>query len=263
MRTLSAKIRETAVGKGELALFWLAQAGFAFKTPADQIVFIDPYFSNIVEKRFGFKRQMDCPMSAEEVEASLFVCTHEHLDHMDTDALPIIAKNTKTHFVGPTECIKYFRNIGIPDERMHLLAEGRNLTIDGIVVYGVFADHGKLAPDAIGIVFDFDGVRVYHTGDTAYRPDQFGPAISLKPDILLPCINGKYGNMDAGEAALLTQSAAPRVVIPTHFGMFAEHNGDPEEFLRRCASLAPETKSLSLRPGDSYVHRGNSRHVAG
>lgn len=255
MKTLSARIREITVGEGEVALFWLAQAGFAFKTPANQIVFIDPYFSNIVEKRFGFKRQMACPMSAEEVEASLYVCTHEHLDHMDTDALPTIAQNEKSQFVGPTECIKYFRSIGIPVERTHLLAEGQSLTVNGITVHGVFADHGKLAPDAIGVVFDFDGIRVYHTGDTAYRPDQFGPAIALKPDILLPCINGKYGNMDAGEAALLTQSARPRIAIPTHFGMFAEHNGDPGEFLRRCATLAPEATTLLLKPGDSYVYQ--------
>jgi L-ascorbate metabolism protein UlaG (beta-lactamase superfamily) len=61
--------------------------------------------------------------------------------------------------------------------------------------------------------------------------------------------------MDAGEAALLTQSARPRIAIPTHFGMFAEHNGDPGEFLRRCATLAPETTTLLLKPGDSYVYQ--------
>ena len=74
-----------------------------------------------------------------------------------------------------------------------------------IKFHGVYADHGELAPDALGVVLELDGVMVYHTGDTAYRPVQFQPAIEMKPDILLPCINGAYGNMDWREAAQLTQ----------------------------------------------------------
>lgn len=257
MSALSKRIAYRQVEKDTLALFWLAQAGFAFKTSSGQTVYIDPYFSDVVERKFGFKRQMSCPMEAEEVDAFLFVCTHEHLDHMDTDALPAIAENSRTQFVGPIECIKHFRAIGIRDERCHLLAEGQTLDFDGIKVHGVFAHHGKLAPDALGVVFDFDGIRVYHTGDTAYRLQEFGPAIELRPDILLPCINGKFGNMDAHEAALLTKIVRPRLVIPTHFGMFAEHNGDPAAFLQQCVELGPSSRAVLMEPGGEYIFRRN------
>ena len=37
--------------EGSLALYWLCQAGFAFKTSAGQIVYIDPYLSDVVERR--------------------------------------------------------------------------------------------------------------------------------------------------------------------------------------------------------------------
>src|ERR1700694_4167268 len=108
MTDLAQRIAATAVEPGSLALFWLCQAGFAFKNSAGRVVYIDPYFSDVVERRFGFKRMMACPIAAEEVDADLIICTHEHLDHMDTDALPVVAKNPKVRLAGPIECIKEF-----------------------------------------------------------------------------------------------------------------------------------------------------------
>lgn len=253
MPRLSEQIAQAKVDEGALAIYWLAQAGFVFKASSGLRVYIDAYFSNVVEKRFGFKRLMTCPISAEEVDADLFVCTHEHLDHMDIDALPVIAKHSRTHFAGPIECYKYFLSLNIPEQRCHLLEEGKSLEINGIEVQGVFADHGDLAVDALGIIFDFSGIKVYHTGDTAYRPEQFAPAIATRPDVLLPCINGKYGNLDARQAALLTKNIAPQVVIPTHFGMFVEHNGDCALFLKESSEQAPNVKVVKMEPGDEYI----------
>lgn len=255
MVDLARSIEETKVEKGCLAIFWLAQAGFAFKTSSDKIVYIDPYISDAVERAFGFKRMMSCPIRAEDVVADLVLCTHEHLDHMDTDALPAIAQNSRTRFAGPVECVKEFRKLGIAEERCHLLEEGGEAGIAGVRVKGVYADHGELAPDAIGIVLDFDGIQVYHTGDTAYRPNEFKPAIEMQPDILLPCINGRYGNMNSEEAALLVRDAGPRLAIASHFGMFVEHNGDPASFLERCAHLAPGAQAIVLKPGVCHTFR--------
>ena len=65
---------------------------------------------------------MKCPIAAEQVLADLVVRTHEHLDHMDIDALPVLASNRRTHFAGPVECWKTFESVGIPADRRHLLA---------------------------------------------------------------------------------------------------------------------------------------------
>ena len=192
MSSLATTIATREVPEGSIALYWLCQAGFAFKTNAGQIVYIDPYLSDVVERVVGFKRMMTSPLQAEEVAADLIICTHEHLDHMDVDALPALAANPRAHFAGPIECMKEFAKQKIPADRCHLLEEGKSVTVGGIKVHAVYADHGELAPDALGVVLDLDGVRVYHTGDTAYRPEQFQPAIQMRPDILLPCINGAY-----------------------------------------------------------------------
>ena len=250
MTDLAQRIERTVVQPGSLAVFWLCQAGFAFKSSSGRVVYVDPYFSDVVEQRFGFKRMMACPMAVEQVAADLVVCTHEHLDHMDIDALPVLASNARTHFAGPIECCKAFESMGVPEERRHLLTAGESQSIQGVVVHGVFADHLPLAPDALGVVLDFDGVRVYHTGDTAYRPEQFQPALALRPDILIPCINGRYGNMNAVEAAQLTRDARPALAIASHFWMFVAHNGDPALFLEQCAKLAPDVRAVVMKPGE-------------
>lgn len=253
MGDLASIISTRQVPAGRLAIYWLCQAGFAFKASSGHVVFVDTYFSDVVERLVGFKRMMPCPIRADQAAADLVACTHEHLDHMDADALPVLARNPRTHFAGPIECIKQFKKLGIAEARCHLLQEGQKVKLAGVEITAVYADHGKLAPDALGIVLEFDGIRVYHTGDTAYRPERFRPAIEMRPHILLPCINGRFGNMDAEEAAQLTQLTGPRVVIPTHFWMFVEQNGEPGVFLERCAQLAPLVKAVVMKPGEEYV----------
>ncbi len=253
MTALASDIRETSVESGGLAIFWLAQAGFVFKNGEGKVVYVDPYLSDVVERSFGFKRMMACPIRADEVAADLVVCTHEHLDHMDTDAIPVIARNTAARFAGPSECVKGFREMGLPEDRCLLLEEGKQTEVDGVRITGVYADHGTLAPDALGVILDFDGIRIYHTGDTAYRPERFECAAATRPDVLIPCINGRYGNMDSREAALLVRDINPRLAIASHFWMFVEHGGDPGAFLESCASVAPGVKAIVMKPGERCV----------
>lgn len=255
MSTLANTIASREVPAGSLAIYWLCQAGFAFKTHAGQVVYVDPYLSDVVERVVGFKRMALSPISPDEVMADLIVCTHEHLDHMDLDALPIIARNSHTHFAGPIECIREFERLKIAADRCHLLEEGKSITVGDVEIKAVYADHGELAPDALGTILNLSGIKVYHTGDTAYRPEQFQPAIDAHPDILLPCINGAFGNMDWREAAQMTQLIAPDLVIPTHFWMFVEQNGNPSGFMELCSQLAPNVKMMLLKPGEEYIYR--------
>jgi L-ascorbate 6-phosphate lactonase len=260
MRTLSdlaTTIVNRKVPEGSLALYWLCQAGFAFKTSTGQIVYIDPYLSDVVERVVGFKRMMACPIRADEVAADLIICTHEHLDHMDIDALPVLAAHPRAHFAGPVECMRQFEKLKIPCDRCHLLEEGKSVSLGALKIHGMYADHGKLAPDALGVVLELTGIKLYHTGDTAYRPIQFEPAIQMSPDILLPCINGAFGNMDWREATQMTQLISPRFVVPTHFWMFVEQDGEPAKFLQHCALLAPTVQTKLLKPGEEFLFERN------
>jgi L-ascorbate metabolism protein UlaG (beta-lactamase superfamily) len=48
MESLSREIHATVVPDSSVCLWWLGQAGFAFKTPAGQIVYAAPYLSGAV-----------------------------------------------------------------------------------------------------------------------------------------------------------------------------------------------------------------------
>jgi L-ascorbate 6-phosphate lactonase len=100
---------------------------------------------------------------------------------------------------------------------MHLLDPGKPVICGGCTIHAVDADHGADEPEAIGVVVETDGVKVYHTGDTAYRHELLGRARDLRPDIVIACINGTYGNLDGTQAARLAADVGAQVAIPCHF----------------------------------------------
>jgi L-ascorbate 6-phosphate lactonase len=232
-------------------MWWLCQAGFAFKTHAGKVVLIDPYLSDAVERLAGFKRLSLPPIAPEEVKADLVVLTHEHGDHLDPDALPVIVRgNPACRFAAPSGCTEGLEQAGVTAERRVLLAPGKRCDLGCAVIHAVAADHGDFSPSALSLLLDFDGVRILCAGDTSLRPETFKPLYDLHPDVLLPCINGVFGNMNHIDAAMMAQQAKPRIAIPCHYWMFAEQGGDPGAFLYACRHFCPEVKAMVLKPGE-------------
>jgi L-ascorbate 6-phosphate lactonase len=238
-----------------VALWWLCQAGFAFKTPTGKVVYVDPYLSDSVERLAGFKRLSLAPIAAQEVRADLVVLTHEHPDHLDPDALPIIARNNPAcKFAAPTGCDAGLTEAGVAGANRLTLEANKRYELDGVTVHTNTADHGDFSDTALSLVLEFGAIRVLCTGDTAFRPQLLKPLYEVRPDLLLPCINGVYGNMGPIDAAMLTAQVKPRYAIPCHYGMFAEHGAaDPGGFLYACRQFCPETKALLLRPGERFL----------
>jgi L-ascorbate 6-phosphate lactonase len=276
MDDLARKIQETEVPADGLAIFWLAQAGFVYKTPAGTIIYVDPYLTDCVERLYGFKRIMATPITAEEVEADWVVSTHGHEDHFDIDAIPVLARNPRTRFVGAPDCRAKYQAAGVPADRYLILEKGQTLefgplkrtfrplkrtfrplkrTFRDFSLTGVYADHGELAPDALGIVLQAGGIKVWQVGDSAYRPDMWQELFQMGIDVLVPPINGAFGNLDGVTAAKLAHDCRARVAIPCHFWMFAEHNGDPAQFMEAMKRYAPEVKPLLLTQGELFVYQ--------
>ncbi len=258
--TLAATIRETQVEPGSLAIFWLAQAGFVYKIPSGKIIYVDPYLTDSVHRQlaevaYGFKRIMMSPLAPEEVEADWVVCTHSHPDHLDLDLIPTLAGNGRTRFAGAPDCRDGFEQCGVPRERTIILQRGQTVDLGDFQLTGVYADHGELAPDALGVIVQSGENRVWQVGDSAYRPDKWGDLFSMGIDVLIPPINGAFGNLDGIEAARLAHDAGVKVVIPCHFWMFAEHGGSPAQFLDACKTYAPEVKPLLMSQGEMFVYR--------
>ncbi len=248
----ASSVRDARVAPGSLAVFWLGQAGFLFKTPAGSIVCVDPYLSDSVERLAGFRRIMASVMAPEDLAVDVMLITHHHEDHLDIDALPVVARRTEARFVAPGESVKRLREIGLPPDRITEVRPGSVTDLGCVTVRTVFADHGTLAPDAVGFVLDFGFVRVYITGDTAYRPASMAEVMRLRPQVIIPVINGAYGNMGSADAAALTRDTGARVAIPCHFWTFVEHGGDPAAFLAACREEALSARVELITQGRSF-----------
>ena len=81
------EIRETEVRPGTLTLWWLYQAGVAFKTPGGTIAVVDPYLSDAVLRSYHLPRNVPAPLDPGEVDADVILATHSHADHLDPDAI--------------------------------------------------------------------------------------------------------------------------------------------------------------------------------
>jgi len=260
MSRFSEEMLEARVPGGSVRLWWLGQAGFAFKTPAGKIVYLDPYLSDAVERLHGFKRLSLSPIAAEEVTADWVVLTHEHTDHLDPDAVPVIARrNPACRFAAPEGCREGLEKAGVDLSRWVRLQPSAvhplpDHPLPDLVIHTAPADHGDYAPSALALVLEFDGVRVLCPGDTSLRPGLFKPLYELRVDVALPCINGVFGNMNHIDAAMMVEQAAPRFAIPCHYWTFAEQgSGDPAGFLHACRRFAPEVRSLLLKPGEGWT----------
>lgn len=257
---LADTIHSLRVEPGSLGIFWLAQAGFVYKTPAGTVVYVDAYLSDCVhrllgQELYGFKRIMPPALPPEEVDADLVVCTHSHADHFDYDAIPVMARNPRIHFVAAPDCRAEFDKLAVPAERYTIIHLGETLTFRDVRLTGVFADHGTLAPEALGLLIEVGDIQVWQVADTAYRPDQWQDLFARQVDIIIPPINGAFGNLNGVEAARLAHAAQAKVAIPCHFWMFAEHNGNPAQFLDACRELAPGVTPRLMMQGELWVYQ--------
>jgi L-ascorbate 6-phosphate lactonase len=252
MKRLSERIRETQIPKGLIALWWLGQAGFAFKTETGALIYVDPYLSDAVFKLDGFKRLSVSPIDADEVEADLVVLTHEHADHLDPEAIPIIAaRNTGCLFAAPSGCLQALDRAGVNKSRIIVLEPDVLPEVGGILVHPSKADHGSFSPTAISVVLDFGGVKVMLSGDGSWRSDYLSPLYDLGLDLAIACINGSYGNMNHLDAARMLAESGAAAAMPCHFWTLGEQGaGDPFGFIAACKLLAPAVDAFLASPGE-------------
>ena len=208
---------------------WLGQAGYFLDIDGTHIL-LDPYLSDIVFEVEKMPRMVEPPLDPKGLRADLLIATHDHMDHLDPVAVPQMDK-LRMKYAGPKSCIKKFESLGIGSDNLMLLGRGDSICFNGIELTGLYADH---TDDSIGLYLEYDGYRLYFTGDTLFS-QELGEG---KPvDVLFTCINGRLGNMAVEEAVELTQMVKAKVGVPNHYGMFAANTEDPQKYLKGIAAL--------------------------
>jgi L-ascorbate 6-phosphate lactonase len=245
---LNLKDISTCIPKqGSVLAYWLGGSGFVFKLDDGMTICIDPYLSDSVERLFGFKRLMAAPIAPDKLKFDLLLITHEHGDHLDIDIFETLVKNNPSSKVIATKSCESF--ISEHTQNYIVTTLGNKHHIGDIIIESVKADHGELSPDAVGFMIHFNNRKIYFTGDTALDYAMMDYVIKLQPDIVIPCINGAYGNMNESESAELVAKCHAEYAIGSHYGLFNEHGGDVDLFKANLAKINSAIKCLKLNPG--------------
>ncbi len=208
----------------ELKIRWIGQGGYLLSDGVTELC-IDPYLSDVVNRIAGRGRMVEPPFSPEELASDVIICTHNHLDHVDIDAIPLMRKGML--FLAPSDAEATLRECGVT--RYEPFDEGATYRIGDFSLTAVYAKHS--AP-AIGVIVKHGERTLYFSGDTEYS-ERLKEVAAYHVDVMVICINGKLGNMNVEEAIRLTEAIAPRVGIPTHYGMFESNTEDPTKYTSR------------------------------
>ena len=170
MTDFAVSVLTQAVSPEKLGVFFLGQAGFLLKTASGKLIAIDPYLSNCCQRYFGFKRLMPRILEPNDLQLDLLLISHSHYDHFDPDSVPALLSSGKTKLVAAKDVEAECQRLGLNADTTYL-ACADSFRDAGITVTGVPCDHGELAPDALGLLVEVAGKKIYYMGDTAYRPD--------------------------------------------------------------------------------------------
>lgn len=184
-------------------IHWLGHDGF--RIDAEKIIYIDPYQINPGKK------------------ADLILITHAHSDHCSPADISKIQK-LDTIIVTEKDSAENLEG------HIRIVTPGDELTIGAVKIeavpaYNTNKDFHPKANGWLGFIVEFNGVRLYHAGDTDHIPEMN----DFKVDIALLPVSGTYV-MTAGEAVDAAISIGPKLAIPMHIGAIVGSDQDAATF---------------------------------
>jgi L-ascorbate 6-phosphate lactonase len=256
---LMKSIKEYRVDKNAMAVWWLGQNGYIFKSPESSLVSVDLYLSHSCEREYpklNLRRKVPVLIAPEEVEVDLYACTHNHLDHLDPDTIHALRNKDTVAFVGAGQCEPLYRSAGVESSRIQTVWPSAVYQFKDARLTATFAlptDTTEL--NHLGFVLQFgDGPKLYITGDTDHHPLLYAAA-EHHPDAMITCINGGFNNLSHWEAADLASNIKPRIAIPCHYDMFEDNQSDPHQFEVALKQLCPDTAYLKMNHGEPFLLR--------
>lgn len=184
---------------------WLGHSGFLIQTEG-KALYIDPY-----------KVPDGLP------PADIIFVTHEHYDHCSVEDINKLTKK-ETIIVTEKDSAKKLKG------KVKLMQVGDTTEIGAISVTAVAAynTNKTFHPKKngwLGFVLSFEGVRLYHAGDTDYIEEMKNIDVEIA---LLP-VSGTYV-MTADEAVQAALDINPAVAVPMHCGSLVGSMDDAQTF---------------------------------
>lgn len=275
---------------GLLAVWFIGQAGFILKFPSGTVCYIDPWLSDLS----GGPRAYPIPLDPNLVtNCDLLFTSHDHGDHIDVDADPIILRQSpQVMWIAPVGAELLARQLGGTPERTVLLSSDEEAILKGVKItaipsthYGFFneapctADEeswyatipAQLPPDKqgrerfLGFVLECGGFTIYHAGDNnGYHGFLERLACWPRFDLMLLPINGRdwfreqhgvIGNFTYREAAQVAHAANASLLIPYHYDGFIGNNEYPDALVRYVQNDGPRVPVHVLNVGERLLLR--------
>jgi L-ascorbate metabolism protein UlaG (beta-lactamase superfamily) len=161
----------------------------------------------------------------DEEKADLIFITHEHYDHCSLADIKKIAKDD-TLVIITEDCIAKLRDFKTFPVLPGKSYEAKGIKFLTVPAYNLSKAFHTRASNWVGYVIEFEGIKIYHAGDTDFVPE----TKELKGiDIALMPVGGTY-TMNAEEAAKAVNSFKPKIAVPMHFGKIVGSERDAERF---------------------------------
>jgi L-ascorbate 6-phosphate lactonase len=230
----------------QAALWFIGQSGFIIRTAGVAVV-IDPYLSDSVSRLVPeFVRLYPPPIPPEDLQADIFIVTHDHLDHLDPETVGSYRFKEQTAFVAPRLAARKLLSLGVHEKNLAVIDSGVVREVCGVRIAGVYALPNEPAViDTAGYRLTFaNGRSVYHSADTGFS-EVLLASVPLA-EAALVCINGKGGNLEAAQAARVAAMAQPKIALPHHYDMFELNAENPRALGYQLKYLDPAIETPIL-----------------
>lgn len=147
-------------------------------------------------------------------KADFILITHDHYDHLDSEAIRLLTKDNTQIFMNKQSAETY--RLGIIMENGDKMQLTEDMTIEAVPAYNTTKGHTQFHPKGRnnGYILTIDGLRIYIAGDTEDIPE-----MKNVRDIdiaFLPC-NQPY-TMTPEQVVKVAQIIKPKVLFPYHYG---------------------------------------------
>lgn len=184
---------------------WFGHASFSFvdKSSGQRIYYIDPF---------------QTPTNKNLEKADIIFVTHAHPDHLSESDISILLKEDAVVVATPdsleTLQIKQEKFSVIPNQEYNV----RGFKFKTVPAYNIKPERLSAHPKEnnwVGYVFDVNGQRFYHAGDTDFIPEMHA-LDKLRIDVAMLPMGGKY-TMDVDDVILAINVIKPKKIIPIHY----------------------------------------------
>lgn len=219
-------------------LRYLGHSAFFIKN-GEYGILIDPFISQNPSVKFDIRN----------TQITHIFLTHGHGDHLG-DALAL-AQTTGAVIVAVFELANYCQARGVNTIPVAL---GGEIKFEWGSSWFLPAFHSSSTPDghyagcAASILFDIDGVRIFHAGDTAMSSEMKLIGDFYKPYYALLPIGGHF-TMGIPEALYAAKMLNAKEVIPMHYNTFDVIKADVISFVTALEEQGQ--KGIILKPNES------------